>query len=86
LRPASSHTSILHSLFRQSEKYIMKFPKRIQPLIEDGLVDEVICQLMSGKEAMVYIVRCGTEMRCAKVYKEVNKRSFKKSGGVSGGP
>lgn len=57
----------------------MKFPKRIQPLIEDGLVDEVICQLMSGKEAMVYIVRCGTEMRCAKVYKEVNKRSFKKA-------
>ncbi len=57
----------------------MKFPKRIQPLIEDGLVDEVICQLMSGKEAMVYVVRCGTEMRCAKVYKEVNKRSFKKA-------
>jgi RIO kinase 1 len=57
----------------------MKIPKRIQPLIEDGLVDEVTCQLMSGKEAMVYIVRCGTEMRCAKVYKEVNKRSFKKA-------
>ena len=57
----------------------MKIPKRIQPLIEDGLVDEVICQLMSGKEAMVYIVRCGTEMRCAKVYKEANKRSFKKA-------
>jgi RIO kinase 1 len=57
----------------------MKFPKRIQPLIEDGLVDEVICQLMSGKEAMVYMVRCGTEIRCAKVYKEANKRSFKKA-------
>jgi serine/threonine-protein kinase RIO1 len=37
----------------------MKFPKRIQPLIEDGLVDEVISQLMSGKEATVYVVRCG---------------------------
>jgi RIO kinase 1 len=57
----------------------MKFPKRIQPLIEDGLVDEVISQLMSGKEATVYVVRCGTEIRCAKVYKEVNKRSFKKA-------
>jgi len=57
----------------------MKFPKRIQPLIDDGLVDEVISQLMSGKEATVYIVRCGAEIRCAKVYKEVNKRSFKKA-------
>ena len=57
----------------------MKFPKRIQPLIEDGLVDEVISQLMSGKEATVYVVRCGTEIRCAKVYKDVNKRSFKKA-------
>ncbi|RKZ60509.1 MAG: serine protein kinase RIO [Gammaproteobacteria bacterium] len=57
----------------------MKFPKRIQPLIEDGLVDEVISQLMSGKEATVYVVRCGAEIRCAKVYKEVHKRSFKKA-------
>ena len=57
----------------------MKFPKRIQPLIDDGLVDEVISQLMSGKEATVYVVRCGAEIRCAKVYKEVNKRSFKKA-------
>ena len=47
----------------------MKTPKRIQPLIEDGLVDEVIRQLMSGKEAMVFVVRCGEAIRCAKVYK-----------------
>lgn len=58
---------------------MMKFPKRIQPLIEDGLVDEVISQLMSGKEATVYVVRCGAEIRCAKVYKEASKRSFKKA-------
>ncbi len=57
----------------------MKFPKLLQPLIEDGLVDEVISQLMSGKEATVYIVRCGAEIRCAKVYKEAHKRSFKKA-------
>jgi len=57
----------------------MKFPKRIQPLIEDGLVDDVISQLMSGKEATVYVVRCGNEIRCAKVYKEASKRSFKKA-------
>ncbi len=57
----------------------MKIPKRLQPLVDDGLVDEVISQLMSGKEAAVYIVRCGTEIRCAKVYKEANKRSFKQA-------
>lgn len=57
----------------------MRFPKRIQPLIDDGLVDEVISQLMSGKEATIYVVRCGAEIRCAKVYKEVNQRSFKKA-------
>jgi RIO kinase 1 len=57
----------------------MKTPKRIEPLIQDGLVDEVIRQLMSGKEATVYVVRCGEEIRCAKVYKEANKRSFRQS-------
>ncbi len=57
----------------------MKTPKRIQPLVEDGLVDEVIRQLMSGKEATVYVVRCGDEIRCAKVYKEAAKRSFKQA-------
>jgi len=57
----------------------MKTPKRIKPLVEDGLVDEVISRLMSGKEADVYIVRCGSELRCAKVYKEAAKRSFKKA-------
>lgn len=57
----------------------MKTPKRIQPLIEDGLVDEVLRPLMSGKEAIVYLVRCGDEIRCAKVYKDVAVRSFKKA-------
>jgi len=54
----------------------MKTPNRIVPLVEDGIVDRVIRQLMSGKEATVYIVQCGDEIRCAKVYKEVNQRSF----------
>jgi RIO kinase 1 len=57
----------------------MKTPKRIEPLVEDGLVDEVLRQLMSGKEATVYVVRCGEEVRCAKVYKEANKRAFRQS-------
>ncbi len=54
----------------------MKTPKRIEPLIEDGLVDQVLRQLMSGKEATVYVVQCGDEIRCAKVYKEANQRGF----------
>jgi RIO kinase 1 len=57
----------------------MKTPKRIQPLVDDGLVDEVIRPLMSGKEASVYLVRCGSEIRCAKVYKEADKRGFKQA-------
>ena len=54
----------------------MKIPKRLQPLVEDGLVHQVLRQLMSGKEATVYVVLCGDEVRCAKVYKEANKRGF----------
>ena len=57
----------------------MKSPKRLQPLLDDGVIDEIIGQLMSGKEATVYTVRCGSEVRCAKVYKEAAKRSFKKA-------
>ena len=60
-------------------KALMKTPKRIQPLVDDGVVDEVLSQLMSGKEATVYVVRCGDEIRCAKVYKEAAKRSFKQA-------
>lgn len=57
----------------------MKTPPRLQPLVEDGLVDEVVSRLMSGKEADVYIVRCGDEVRCAKIYKDAAKRTFKKA-------
>src|SRR3990167_7634546 len=57
----------------------MKIPKRLQPLIEDGMIDDVVSQLMSGKEAQVFVVRCGDAIRCAKVYKEANKRSFKQA-------
>lgn len=57
----------------------MKTPKRLEPLIEDGVIDAVMRQLMSGKEATVYVVRCGEEIRCAKVYKEANQRSFRQS-------
>jgi len=57
----------------------MKIPKRIMPLVESGLVDEVISRLMSGKEADVFVVRCGADIRCAKVYKEAIKRSFKQA-------
>lgn len=57
----------------------MKIPKRIQPLVDDGLVDEVIRRLKSGKEADVFVVRSGTDIRCAKIYKEASQRSFKQA-------
>jgi RIO kinase 1 len=57
----------------------MKIPKRLHPLIEDGLIDDVLYQLMSGKEATVFAVTSQGEVRCAKVYKEAMKRSFKKA-------
>ena len=57
----------------------MKAPDRLKPLIEEGLIDSVVRQLMSGKEAMVYVVRCGDETRCAKVYKEARQRSFRQA-------
>lgn len=57
----------------------MKIPRRIEPLVEAGLVDSVIHQLMSGKEATIYLVRCGDDVRCAKVYKEADQRSFRQS-------
>ena len=52
----------------------MKAPARLQPLLEEGLIDSVVRQLMSGKEAMVFVVRCGDDTRCAKVYKEAQNR------------
>ncbi len=57
----------------------MKIPARLLPLVEEGLIDDVIRQLMSGKEATVYVVRCGDDVRCAKMYKEANKRSFRQA-------
>jgi RIO kinase 1 len=56
----------------------VKIPKGLQPLIDDGVVDEVIRPLKSGKEASVYLVACGQHIRCAKVYKDANHRGFHK--------
>ncbi len=56
----------------------MKIPQRLEPLLLDGLIDEVLGQLMSGKESDVYVVRSHGEMRCAKVYKDIQHRSFSK--------
>ncbi len=56
----------------------MKIPKELQPLVHDGIVDSVIRRLKSGKEASVFLVACGNEIRCAKVYKDSNDRGFHK--------
>ncbi|PKL96467.1 MAG: serine protein kinase RIO [Gammaproteobacteria bacterium HGW-Gammaproteobacteria-8] len=57
----------------------MKIPARLLPLAEDGLIDEVLRPLKSGKEADVFVVRCGAELRCAKVFKEANVRGFRQA-------
>jgi RIO kinase 1 len=57
----------------------VKVPARLQPLLDEGLIDAVQRQLMSGKEALVYVVRCGDDVRCAKVYKEATHRSFRQA-------
>ena len=57
----------------------MKVPPRLRPLLEDGLIDEVLSQVKSGKEADVFVVRCGDQRRCAKVFKEANQRNFRQA-------
>ena len=59
----------------------MRIPDRLQPLLDDGLITSVVRQLMSGKEAMVFVVRRGDDEAacCAKVYKEANQRSFRQA-------
>jgi RIO kinase 1 len=62
-----------------SEERILRTPARLEPLVREGLIDAVLRQLMSGKEATVYVVRCGRDIRCAKVYKDANKRNFRQA-------
>ncbi len=57
----------------------MKIPPRLIPLVSDGIIDEVLAQVKSGKEADVFVVRVGEHIRCAKVYKEANNRSFRQA-------
>jgi len=56
----------------------MKTPAALQPLIDDGVIDEVVRSLKSGKEATVYLVRSGVHARCAKVYRDMAQRSFQR--------
>jgi RIO kinase 1 len=56
----------------------LKTPADLQPLIDDGVIDEVLRSLKSGKEATVYLVRSGAQIRCAKVYRNMAQRSFQK--------
>jgi RIO kinase 1 len=55
----------------------MRLPAGLQELLDEAIIDDVVRQLKSGKEASVYSVRCGNEIRCAKVYKDMAQRSFK---------
>jgi len=77
--PDTPHCRGIPYLGRVLYNCAMKTPRRLQPLIADGVIDDVVRPLMSGKEAAVFVVRCGAELRCAKVYKEAAKRSFKQA-------
>ncbi len=78
LRIIKNHVTLCDVTYTHIEG-AMKIPNRLLPLVEDGLIDEVQTQLMSGKEADVYIVRSGDDIKCAKVYKEIEQRSFKQA-------
>jgi RIO kinase 1 len=56
----------------------MKIPAGLKPLIDDGMIDSVVRRLRSGKEASVFVVSTGGELRCAKVYKTAEHRGFHK--------
>lgn len=62
-----------------SDNIRMKTPTRLQVLIDEGLIDTVSRQLKSGKEAEVFVVRCGDDTRIAKVYKTASRRSFRQA-------
>ncbi len=70
---------------RNGSRHTMKIPRSLRPLVEDGMVDTVLRQLQSGKEATVYVVSCGDDIRCAKVYKNADHRSFQKVADYSEG-
>jgi len=70
--------SLRQCFVRNRSQWRMKTPAGLVALIEDGIIDAVVRPLKSGKEASVYLVECGGELRCAKVYKEANRRGFHK--------
>ena len=57
----------------------------LEQLLQDGVVDEVLGRLKSGKEADVWLVRHHDEVLCAKVYKDRQFRSFKNNSGYKEG-
>jgi RIO kinase 1 len=72
----SPRLSSRHAKSRSDQ--FMKTPKGLEPLIADGIIDAVVGSLRSGKEASIYLVECGDETRCAKVYKDLGQRSFQR--------
>src|SRR5688572_18295367 len=60
-----------------AERSPVKTPQACNPH-RDGVIGEVLRPLNSGKEATVYLVRSGTQVRCAKVYRDMTQRSFQK--------
>lgn len=57
----------------------------LEPLLADGVIDEILGRLKTGKEAEVWLVRHREDVLAAKVYKERHVRSFKHSAGYKEG-
>ena len=55
----------------------MRVPSSLMPLMDQGVIEEVIRPVQSGKEAEVFLVISRGERCIAKVYKDTQSRSFK---------
>lgn len=55
----------------------MRVPDSLAGLLDQGIIQEIVRPLMSGKEAQVYLVTAGGQPRVAKIYKDAQQRSFK---------
>jgi RIO kinase 1 len=55
----------------------MRMPDALSSLVDEGIIEEVLRPLMSGKEAQIYLVVAGGKQCVAKIYKEAQNRTFK---------
>lgn len=57
----------------------------LEPLLADGIIDGILGQLKTGKEAEVWLVQHGDQVVAAKLYKERHARNFRNNVGYREG-